>query len=759
MSQNQSSDPIHDRINHLFEDVSHTSGLGSSTTHSQFGHLYSRKEVGWVWETDSNGLLSWCSPETKKYTGFLPQELTGKPFYQFTDLGDNQQKLQHVLDSQTAFQNLRFSFQTQTGNTIQIQLSADVLKNENEDFAGHRGIAIVHTFSSILERPFFIPAISPSSGSTKTGTASLSSTMEHTGGYGFDGTRLQPLGHVSTDIPEKPVLDPNLIRIPIRTGGQLFGVLELEGRLDNSDWNEEQLDYAAALSEHLATSLQDMQAYNLTLQALREMEQADELKSQLIANMSHELRTPLNSIIGFSSVIMKGIDGPVTSTQEQDLKQIHNAGQHLLNLINDILDVSKIEAEKMEIQTTRVDIGALIRDIMGSAVTLVADKPIELLSDIPDDLPHIQADETRLRQILLNLLSNAAKFTDEGQIAISIRSIERQSRQELLFAVMDTGIGIAEEDQHRLFEPFSQLEGISSRPKSGTGLGLSICMHLVELHNGDIWVDSTPGEGSTFIFTLPIQQPLQTTPVVGSILPVSTNKDFPTWLTSSAVAARIQPATDFIPGNITSESAPDLFLIDHNPENNLSWEMIETIARHETLAQIATVVIGFEHQEQRGFQFGPVHFLQRPVKDTLLLSFLSALQPESTESGSFALLESTEQLTQSLKDILPEYPHLKIESHTDAQPLIESIPHNKPVAILFDLFMPGAQGFRLLEHLRTYAIPERPVLIALLPEQPRGHEARQFNRYLEHIRSRSTTSLDELAQCINQMLAGILIPH
>ena len=158
---------------------------------------------------------------------------------------------------------------------------------------------------------------------------------------------------------------------------------------------------------------------------------ADSLKSQFLANMSHELRTPLNSIIGFSRVILKGIDGDINETQEQDLTAIYNAGEHLLGLINDILDISRIEAGKMDLSFEEVDLDEIVRGVMSTAAGLVRDKPIELVTDLPDNLPSVHADNMRVRQILLNLVSNAAKFTEKGQIGISASVLKRADQHEI----------------------------------------------------------------------------------------------------------------------------------------------------------------------------------------------------------------------------------------------------------------------------------------------------------------------------------------
>jgi signal transduction histidine kinase len=222
--------------------------------------------------------------------------------------------------------------------------------------------------------------------------------------------------------------------------------------------------------------------------------------------MSHELRTPLNSIIGFSRVILKGIDGPITDVQQQDLTAIYNAGQHLLGLINDVLDLSKIEAGKMVLAfEDQVNLVELCQGVLTTIAGLLKDKPVQLESHFAPHLPKVRADPLKIRQILLNLLSNAAKFTEEGSIRLEAETqTDPQGQAEVILRVIDTGPGIAPKDQGKLFQAFSQVESSQSRKPGGTGLGLSICHHLVEMHGGRIGLISDVGKGSTFYFTLPL---------------------------------------------------------------------------------------------------------------------------------------------------------------------------------------------------------------------------------------------------------------
>ncbi len=234
----------------------------------------------------------------------------------------------------------------------------------------------------------------------------------------------------------------------------------------------------------------------------REIEAASQHKSEFLANMSHELRTPLNAIIGFSEVLLERMFGELNEKQEDYLKDIHASGRHLLLLINDILDLSKVEAGRMELEISRFDLPAAI----GNALTLVRERgqrhKITFGLDLGADLGEVTADERKLKQVLLNLLSNAVKFTPEGgRIDVSAR----RDTDQVVIAVRDTGIGIAPEDRDAVFEEFRQVGSDYTKKQEGTGLGLALAKRFVELHGGRIWLESEPGKGSTFSFTIPIR--------------------------------------------------------------------------------------------------------------------------------------------------------------------------------------------------------------------------------------------------------------
>jgi signal transduction histidine kinase len=251
--------------------------------------------------------------------------------------------------------------------------------------------------------------------------------------------------------------------------------------------------------EHLEELIEERTAELIV--AKEQAEAADRVKSVFLATMSHELRTPLNSIIGFTELLEQERTGPLNKEQKQQLGVVRESGSHLLNLINDILDISKIEAGQLKVSRESFDLRALIERATRATKPLSKEKSIELEVEIADDVNSISSDRRRVEQILLNLLSNAIKFTDEGKIHVSC---SLQGR-EVSVSVRDTGIGIRSQDVERLFKPFQQIQ--TGRHFEGTGLGLSICKKLLDLLGGRIEVHSEWGKGSTFSFALPVEEP------------------------------------------------------------------------------------------------------------------------------------------------------------------------------------------------------------------------------------------------------------
>jgi signal transduction histidine kinase len=291
------------------------------------------------------------------------------------------------------------------------------------------------------------------------------------------------------------------VAVPLRMGEKVLGAIAVLST-EREGVQGDELEVLEMLANQVAIALENARAYERERLATQRLEEAEAFKARFLANMSHELREPLNTIIGFSRLMIKGIDGTLSDQQLQDLQRIYDDGQRLLFLINDILAISQIQAGLMELKFQPVSLKSIVSGVMPTASALVRGKDIELSQDVPDGLPLLWADPGRLRQVMVHLLSNAAKFTEEGEIAIRAWCNDG----DLVYvSVRDTGLGIPEEDRERIFARFETGEDVGAQ--HGIGLGLALSKEFVEMHGGKIWVESEVGEGSTFTFSLPCYTP------------------------------------------------------------------------------------------------------------------------------------------------------------------------------------------------------------------------------------------------------------
>jgi signal transduction histidine kinase len=265
------------------------------------------------------------------------------------------------------------------------------------------------------------------------------------------------------------------------------------------------------LEQRVAERTTELRQANRELSIAKQAaEEANQFKTQFLANMSHELRTPLNAIINFTEFMGEARYGPLTGRQQELQQRVINNAEHLLGLINDILDLAKIEAGRMDLFCEPVDLTHMLRGVMTTAIGLTKDKGLELELELPSELPPVNVDKTRIRQVLLNLLSNAAKFTEQG--GITVRAVPTADGMVQL-SVQDSGIGIAKEHQHLVFEEFRQVDGELTRQHQGSGLGMPISKRLVEMHGGQMWLESEVGVGSTFFFTVPTYESVAPAPL------------------------------------------------------------------------------------------------------------------------------------------------------------------------------------------------------------------------------------------------------
>jgi len=290
-----------------------------------------------------------------------------------------------------------------------------------------------------------------------------------------------------------------LLALPLLRKDRLIGGLIVR-RKDSGEFPASVVEMLQTFAAQSVVAIHNAQLFSEIERKGKELEIANRHKSEFLANMSHELRTPLNAILGFTELIIDNIYGDVPDKIKEVLERVEKNGQHLLNLINDVLDLSKIEAGRLKLSINDYSMQSVIETVVTAVEALALEKKLELSINIYDDLVKGKGDEQRISQVILNLIGNAIKFTDQGGVKIEAKIVN----QDFSVSISDTGPGLSEEDQQKIFEEFRQADGSSTRKKGGTGLGLSISKKIIEMHKGNIGVKSTLGKGSTFWFSLPI---------------------------------------------------------------------------------------------------------------------------------------------------------------------------------------------------------------------------------------------------------------
>jgi len=499
---------------------------------------------------------------------------------------------------------------------------------------------------------------------------------------------------------------------PLTLRGEVIGALGLYEAEQEREWSEDDIALVETVSTQVAQAIENARLFEEIRHTAERLRELDQLKSQFLANMSHELRTPLNSIIGFSRVILKGIDGPLTDTQRTDLQAIYDSGQHLLGLITDILDLSKIEAGKMELTLESVDLHEIIRGVMSTAIALVKDKPIELQQSIAPVLPAVRGDARRIRQVFINLISNAAKFTEHG----FIRLAAEVTPVEAVISVSDSGIGIPPEKLKRIFEPFTQVDASTTRRAGGTGLGLSISKHFVELHGGRIWAESTPGEGSTFYFTLPIapispllagegpEEELEQ-PQPGQKLVLCVDDDegvitlFRRYLSKQGYqvigltdsAAVVTRARQLRPFAITLD-----VLMPHRD----GWQVIQELKADPETRHIPVIMCTIVSEKKRGLSLGASDYLVKPILEQDLLAVLERLDREAGRHRVLIVDDQPEDrsLLRRTIEACDGYEVVEAAGGEEAIALVKQV---RPHIVILDLLMPEVDGFAVLEAVRA----------------------------------------------------------
>lgn len=468
---------------------------------------------------------------------------------------------------------------------------------------------------------------------------------------------------------------------------------------------EELADQLAEERRSLAVMNQELDLRN------REVERANRLKSEFLASMSHELRTPLHSIIGFSELLAEQESGSLNQKQKRQLDHVLRGARHLLSLINDILDLSKIEAGRLELNPETFLVLPAMTEVLTTIEPIAFPKHIQINQDLDPNLV-VWADRLRFKQILYNLLSNAVKFTPPGG-SVSISSRTREESIEI--AVEDTGIGISFEEQKAIFDEFHQASTTTKGVREGTGLGLAITRRLVEKHGGEVWVDSEPGKGSRFTFALPlttsagIAQPAEASAINGQperalIFVVddelSARELLVTYLNSEGFrTATARSGEEAL--SKARELRPAAITLDIVMRGKSGWETLNQLKRDPTLASIPVVIVSILDEKQTGFSLGAAEYLIKPVSKR---SFLEALvrHVQRSEAGAPRVLVVDDELEslQLVAEILKSGRYTPITA-TSGKQALELLSEVGADAIVLDLLMPEMNGFEVLKRIHS----------------------------------------------------------
>jgi signal transduction histidine kinase/CheY-like chemotaxis protein len=517
--------------------------------------------------------------------------------------------------------------------------------------------------------------------------------------------------------------------VPLKARDRVIGVLFVVSRSPQK-FHEEDRQLLSALGDQAAIAIENARLYEQVRQhaaelelkveertqelqeANNKLEQASRHKSEFLANMSHELRTPMNAIIGFSRLVMRRTKELIPVRQTENLEKILVSAEHLLGLINDILDLSKIEAGHVDVLPVDCDLEPLLDTCLRTVEPMVKNEHVRLEKVIDRDLPMLFTDEDKLKQILMNLLSNAVKFTEEGAVTVTARRHDG----EVSIAVADTGIGIPEEALGRIFDEFSQADSSTTRQYGGTGLGLSISRHLAQLMGGDIAVQSTVGAGSIFTVTLPLRyvptQPARspmTTPSPEERVaqPGDSNvllaiDDDPNML--YLLQENLSEAGYQVVGIERSEESlqkardlkPLAIILDILMPHKDGWQVLHELKSDIATRDIPIIVLSIVDQKDLGYRLGAFDYLLKPFDRETILTALSRISPHR---GRLLVVDDDPQVVELVRQLLEDQSY-EIKSASDGEEALEEIARQRPDVVLLDLLMPRLDGFGVIEALR-----------------------------------------------------------
>jgi signal transduction histidine kinase/CheY-like chemotaxis protein len=570
-----------------------------------------------------------------------------------------------------------------------------------------------------------------------------------------------------------------LLAVPLLREGRVMGSLVVF-RKTAGGFGPDVVNLLQAFATQSALAIQNARLFREIEDKGHQLEVASQHKSQFLANMSHELRTPMNAIIGVTEMLLEDAQALGQEEQIEPHERILRAGKHLLALINDILDLSKIEAGKMELHLESFAVAALVEDVVTTFRPLAEKNGNQVVLECPADVGTMRADAMRVRQALLNLASNAGKFTERGLVTVAAARRRDDGRDWITFAVSDTGIGMTAGQMAKLFEEFTQADASTTRKYGGTGLGLAISRRFCRMMGGDITVESTPGAGSTFTIRLPaevqgaedgegrrasvpVPDTLRPTPPVRTSRRVLVIDDDPTVrelmerflvregflvVTAGNGVEGLRRAREVRPAAITLDVLmPDLD----------GWTVLAALKGDPELADIPVIFVTILDEKTKGYSLGATDYLVKPVDRERLAQVLERICTD--RPSRHILLVEDDETTRTVTRRALERDGWSVMQAENGRVALARMPEQRPDAILLDLMMPEMDGFEFLVELRRQAAWRDIPVIVVTAMDLTEEDRRRLSGEVERIIEKGAYGRDELLREVGRLLTAAIERH